>query len=159
ALRHAAAALRSGVIDEFLVAATAPRSDHASGTLDEADAILAAHPGLAEGDVFVAAVLGDAAVVNRLLAEDPRPATETGRPYGWAALTYLSSRRSLRLNGGDGFVQAAEALLDGGADANTGFFEPDHQPEPTFESALYGAAGVAHHAGVTRLLLARGGDP
>jgi hypothetical protein len=30
--------------------------------------------------------------------------------------------------------------------------EPDHPPASTFESALYGAAGVAHHAGLTRLL-------
>lgn len=50
----------------------------------------------------------------------------------------------------DGFVGTAEALLDAGADPNTGFYEPDHQPEPTFESALHGAAGVAHPAGLTR---------
>ena len=56
-------------------------------------------------------------------------------------------------------MRAAQALLDAGADPNTGFFETAHQPEPTFESALYGAAGVAHHAGLTRLLLARGADP
>jgi hypothetical protein len=56
-------------------------------------------------------------------------------------------------------VAAARMLLDAGADANTGFFEPAHEPEPTFESALYGAAGVAHHAELTRLLLARGADP
>jgi ankyrin repeat protein len=56
-------------------------------------------------------------------------------------------------------VSAARALLDAGADPNTGFFESAHQPEPTFESALYGAAGVAHHAGLTRLLLDRGADP
>src|SRR5262249_9097177 len=30
---------------------------------------------------------------------------------------------------------------------------------PERESVLYGAAGVAHHAGVTRLLLERGADP
>src|SRR5262249_22193775 len=38
-------------------------------------------------------------------------------------------------------------------------YEPDHQPEPTFESALYGAAGVAQHAGLTHLLFDRGADP
>jgi ankyrin repeat protein len=32
-------------------------------------------------------------------------------------------------------------------------------PEPEFESALYGAAGVAHHADLTRLLLDHGADP
>src|SRR5256886_15400081 len=32
-------------------------------------------------------------------------------------------------------------------------------PNPEWESALYGAAGVAHHAELTRLLLERGADP
>ncbi len=50
-------------------------------------------------------------------------------------------------------------LLEAGADANTGFFEPEHGPQPTFESVLYGVAGVAHHPGLTRLLLAHGADP
>src|SRR5262249_37430017 len=57
------------------------------------------------------------------------------------------------------FIRAATALLDAGADARTGFFSPEHQPKPTFESALYGAAGVAHHPELTRLLLDRGADP
>jgi ankyrin repeat protein len=32
-------------------------------------------------------------------------------------------------------------------------------PRPTFESAIYGAAAIAHHADLTRLLLAQGADP
>lgn len=58
----------------------------------------------------------------------------------------------------DGFVRAAKALLDAGANANTGWYEADHQPQPEFESVLYGAAGIAHHAELTRLLLERGAD-
>jgi hypothetical protein len=149
---------RAPALDAFIVAASAPRSAHPTGDLAEAEAILAAHPEVA-GDVYAAAILGDADTVRRLLAEDPACATARGGPYGWDALTYLCFSRYLRLRGGDGFVRAAEALLDAGADAGTGFFEPAHQPAPTFESALYGAAGVAHHAGLTRLLLARGADP
>ena len=49
-------------------------------------------------------------------------------------------------------------MLDAGADPNSGFHEPGHSPTPQFESVLYGACGVAHHAGLTRLLLARGAD-
>jgi ankyrin repeat protein len=56
-------------------------------------------------------------------------------------------------------VRAATALLDAGASANTGWWEMNHQPKPERESALYGAAGVAHHAELTRLLLERGADP
>jgi ankyrin repeat protein len=50
-------------------------------------------------------------------------------------------------------------LLKAGANPNTGFFSGVHQPQPEFESALYGAAAVAHHAGVTRVLLEHGADP
>jgi hypothetical protein len=49
--------------------------------------------------------------------------------------------------------------LDAGASANTGFYDTTHKPEPEWESALYGAAGVAHHAGVTRVLLEHGANP
>ena len=56
-------------------------------------------------------------------------------------------------------MRAAAALLDAGADANTGWMEEQHQPHPEWESALYGAAGIAHHAELTRLLLERGADP
>ena len=151
---------RGGVVrDEFLIAACVPRSAHASGTLDEADALLASHPDVGTADIYTAAVRGDAEGVRARLAEDASRATAPGGPYEWDALTYLCFSQYLRLRASDGFVWAAEALLDAGADPATGFFEPDHQPAPTFESALYGAAGVAHHGGLTRLLLERGADP
>ena len=146
------------LLDELIVAACAPREAHATGGLEEADAILATHPEVARG-IYAAAVLGDADAVRRLLLDDGALATAPGGPYAWDALTYLCFSRYLRLRPSDEFVRAAEALLDAGADPDTGFFEPDHQPAPTFECALYGAAGVAHHAGLTRLLLSRGADP
>jgi Ankyrin repeats (many copies) len=148
-----------GVMEEFIVAACAQRSAHASGTLEAAEAIRAADPGAIDGDVYAAAILGDASGVRRALADDPGLATARGGPYGWDALTYLCFSRYLRLRPAPGFVRAAELLLDAGADPDTGFFEAAHEPAPTFESALYGAAGVAHHPELTELLLARGADP
>jgi ankyrin repeat protein len=53
----------------------------------------------------------------------------------------------------------ARALLDAGASPNTGFASAEHGQPPAPETVLYGAAGVAHHPGLTRLLLERGGDP
>lgn len=131
------------------------------GSLDEATAILRAHPEVAGSGIHAAAVLGDDAAVGRYLAADPASATVKGGPRGWDALTYLCFSKYLRLDRArsDGFVRAARALLDAGASADSGFFEEDHHPEPEFESALYGAAGVAHHAAVTRLLLEGGADP
>jgi ankyrin repeat protein len=145
--------------DDFFAAACVPRAAHAAGTLDDADAILAARPETEDGDIYLAAVLGEPERVRRLIATDKRRATAPGGPYNWDALTYLCFSRYLRDRPSDAFVEVAEALLDAGADPNTGYFDSEHRPEPTFESALYGAAGVAHHAGLTRLLLARGADP
>lgn len=146
----------------FLAAATVPLDGgHASGTLERAEAIRAAHPQVAGASLFTAAVLGDAEGVRRFLAADPAAATAQGGPHGWDALTCLCFSNYLKLDRARSadFVAAAMALLDAGASPNTGFWENDHQPKPEWESAIYGAAGVAHHPGLTRLLLERGADP
>jgi hypothetical protein len=98
------------------------------GSLDEAAAILAAHPEIASSDVYTAAILGDDTAVRRFLELDPGNATVKGGPRGWDALTYLCFSKYLRLDRArsDGFVRAATALLDAGASANTGFYEAGH---------------------------------
>jgi ankyrin repeat protein len=145
----------------FIEAACVPLdSGHASGTLERAEAILAEHPEVASSNIHTAAILGDDAAVRRFLALDARNATAKGGPRGWDALTHLCFSRYLRLDRArsDSFVRAAQALLDAGASANTGFYSYDHRP-PELESTLYGAAGIAHHPQLTRLLLERGADP
>jgi len=146
----------------FIDAACVPLdTGHSSGTLERAEAILAAHPEIANSGIHAAAILGDDAAVRRLLESDPGSATAKGGPRGWDALTHLCFSRYLRLDRArsEGFVRAATALLDAGASANTGWTEPNHQPNPEWESALYGAAGIAHHPELTKLLLERGADP
>ncbi len=145
----------------FIEAACVPLDcGHASGTLEGAVALVAAHPEIASGDIHAAAILGDDAAVRRLLSRDPKSATARGGPRGWDALTHLCFSRYLSLDRArsGGFLRAAEALLDAGANANTGWHETSHHPEPGWESVLYGAAGIAHHADLTRLLLERGAD-
>jgi hypothetical protein len=131
------------------------------GSLNRAKAILAEHPEIESSDIHTAAILGDDVAVRRFLKLDPKNATEKGGPRGWDALTHLCFSKYLRLERArsDAFVRAATALLDAGASANTGFYDSTHQPKPEWESVLYGAAGVAHHAEMTRLLLDRGADP
>jgi len=150
-------------VTAFLEAASAPLDgdSHASGTLDRADAILAEHPRLAAEDVYVAALLGDEEAVRRFLDRDGHDASATGGLYDWDALTYLCFSRYLRLDAGraDAFVRTARLLLERGATATTGFFSHEHEPDPCFETAIYGAAAVAKHAELTRLLLAHGADP
>jgi ankyrin repeat protein len=58
-----------------------------------------------------------------------------------------------------GFTDTARILLDAGADPNTGWWEDSHHPHPEWEPVLYGAAGLAHHAPLTKLLIERGADP
>src|SRR5688572_14921435 len=109
------------------------------GSLERADAILAAHPEIASSDINTAALLGDDVAVRRFIAVDPASATAKGAPLEWDALTHLCFSKYLRLDRArtEGFVRAATALLDAGASANTGFWEPGHRPEPEWESALY----------------------
>jgi ankyrin repeat protein len=131
------------------------------GSLDDANAILAANPRIATESMYAAAVLGDNTAIRRFLAQDPPSATAKGGPHGWDALTYLCFSKYLRLEPArtDGFVDGATALLDAGADPNTGFFSPEHQPNAEWETALYAAAGVAHHPELTKLLVDRGANP
>jgi|ERR1700722_3292629 len=164
--KHIEAAVRSGAtsrdpLEEFIEAACLPLDDHGSGSLERAESLRAAHPEIAASNIYVAAILGDESAVSRFLALDARNATAQGGTRNWDALTYLCFSRYLRLDRtrSDGFVRAAKALLDAGASANGGYFDESHRPEPQFESVLYGAAGAAHHVGLTRLLLDRGADP
>jgi ankyrin repeat protein len=161
-MRERVVASLSDPVAGFIAAACVPRdASHASGTLETAEAILAAHPEIAKSDIHTAAIFGDEAGLRRFLKREAGSAMAKGGPYGWDALTHLCFSRYLRLDRkrSAGFVKAAKALLDAGASASTGFWEMDHQPKPEWESVLYGAAGVAHHAGLTQLLLARGAEP
>jgi ankyrin repeat protein len=146
----------------FIVAASVPREGwHASGDLTPANDLLKQHPSLADRSIYAAAVLGDVAAVKRFLSSDPTLATAEGGPYGWDALTYLCFSRYLRIDKqrSDGFVAAAKALLDAGASPNTGWWDEVTAPDPTWESAIYGAAGLSEHAKLTELLLERGANP
>ena len=153
----------SEISDDFIRAACIPMdgSWHVTGTIDEAKAMLADHPALASHSIYTAAVLGNDSAVGQFIQNDSQSATRKGGPYKWDALTYLCFSKYLRLDNqrSAGFVSAATMLLDAGANPNTGFYSEDHLPQPIFESVLYGAAGVAHHNEMTKLLIDRGADP
>src|SRR5688572_1698557 len=108
----------------FIEAATAPRAEPASGTLEAAETIVAQHPDVARGNIYAAAVLGDDATLGDILDRNPGAALANGGPFGWDALTYLCFSRYLRLDArrADAFVRSARALLDAGASATTGWY-------------------------------------
>lgn len=135
---------------------------HGSGTLEHAEMIRARYPDVGTASVYSSAALGDVPTVRAFLARDPSLANATGGPHGWDALTYLCFSRYLRIDKArsESFVEAARALLEAGANANTGWTEYiDTPPRPVHEAAIYGAAGLAQNSGLTRLLLEHGADP
>jgi ankyrin repeat protein len=150
-------------VNAFLEAAVVGPEGHKSGDLFEANALLETYPEVARSNIYTAAVLGDDAAVRNFVERDPAIAVAKGGHRGWDPLTHLCFSRYLRLDRdrSEAFVGTARALLERGAPANTGWIEMiDHPNErPILESAIYGAAGVAHHAGLTRLLLEYGADP
>ncbi|MHA4844949.1 ankyrin repeat domain-containing protein [Flavitalea antarctica] len=129
------------------------------GDPDEAERLLTIEPGLATADIFTAAVTGNVAAVQRFIEEDPGNAKITGEPYGGTALVYLCMSKFLRFQKqhNEDFILAASVLLEAGADPNAGFWTIGEFPE--FQTALYGAAGIAHNARLTSLLLKYGADP
>ncbi len=148
----------------FIEVACVPRhASHGSGTLEYAQLILDRYPHVAAANIHTAAILADEIAIRGFLSRDPTSATASGGPHDWDALTHLCFSRYLRLDQSrsDAFVRTARALLDAGASAKTGWYEMiDYpNPRPTFESAIYGAAGIAQQPELTRLLLERGADP
>jgi ankyrin repeat protein len=135
---------------------------HGSGSLQQANLILARFPHVATASIYSAAVLADESTLRGFLERDPALATQPG-PHNWDPLTHLCFSRYLRLDPArsDAFVACARLLLDAGASANTGWMETtdDDPPRAFLESVLYAAAGLARHPGLTRLLLERGADP
>ena len=151
-------------VNAFIEVACIPRhADHTSGTLEHAELILQRYPEVATASIHTAAILGDESTVRRFLSSDSSLATSKGGPYEWDVLTHLAFSRYLQQDKtrADGFLHAAEALLDAGASASTGFYEMiDHpNPRPILESAIYAVACIARHPELTRLLLAHGADP
>jgi ankyrin repeat protein len=100
--------------------------------------------------VDAALVLGD---VGRVPPETARAEAVGAR--GWPALCYVTHSAYLGGVRTDALLACAQALLDAGADPDAAWVHAEYGPQ----SALYGAAGVAHEPRMTALLLEAGANP
>jgi GNAT superfamily N-acetyltransferase len=139
---------RADRIRRFVQAATDRR-------LDRAEALLAIEPALPRRALDAALVHGEPDVLDAALARDPGLAT---RPLGtrdWQPLLYVAHSAFLGGPRTDGLLACARALLAAGADPDAAWPHPEFGPQ----SALSGAAGIAHEPRLTALLLEAGANP
>jgi len=151
--------------DEFLDLACLTHTGNDSVERHEqAEAILAASPGLAKEDAYVAAAVGDISALREHLGRDADLPTRRGGPRGWDALLYVCNAR-IALRGSWDPLACARLLLDRGADPKTHVLM--HQVPYT---AITGAIGVGEAGPVAapphpqaralvELLLDAGADP
>ncbi len=139
-------------IDAFLYDSVAGHRDHAARLLGE-------YPSIAGYDFRTAVVVGNAAMVRRMLAEDPGLAVRRDRRTGWPPLLGVCMSRWHLLDPGraPGLREVGHLLLDAGADPNTTVGSRPGRPD--YCSTLFAAAGVRANAELTELLLDRGARP
>jgi len=117
-------------------------------------------------DIWLACAVGDVARLRDQVAHDLAWVHRPGGPLQLPPLIAVTHSSLARLPAFADRLQACVALLlEAGADANQRVgsrWPPASLQAPDAShplSALYGAAGAHHHAGITRLLLAAGADP
>jgi ankyrin repeat protein len=124
--------------------------------------ILKRHPQVARAGIHAAALCGDLAEVERILAEQPAAATEKGGPQGWEPLLYVCYGRLPIPAAGGNAVAIARTLLDCGADPTVGFDGGENCFRPLTGAIGGGEFAQPPHPQATylaALLIDRGADP
>ncbi len=110
-------------------------------------------------DFVAAAMAGDLESVQAMLEIDRGLARQTLPPYDRPILCYVCQSRLIEVPRFEqGILDVVRALLKAGADPDSSY-SSEWGNEEWKETALYGAAGVVNHAGLTKLLLDAGADP
>jgi len=128
-----------------------------SNDVRKARLLLEIDPKLAAFDIYTACVCGEAENVEEFLKHGPALFQHKGGPLDVEPILYACFSRFLRADAAraEGIVRAVKLLLDAGADPNVHFWL-NGEKERWLQSTLYGAAGIANHAGLTALLLEAG---
>jgi len=126
--------------------------------------LLAEHPRLSHGNVWVAAASADSAELTRILAADRSAAQSEGGPYDWVPLLYLAYSRHYQGTDLDAALTSARLLLDAGADPDAGFLWHGLPSPFTVLTGLFGGGEQGQPAhprslALARLLLDAGADP
>ncbi|MDM0027525.1 ankyrin repeat domain-containing protein [Variovorax saccharolyticus] len=128
--------------------------------------LLQERPGLLGDDPHLACAAGDEALLRRTIAREPGWVHRPGGPLQLPPLVAVTHSALVRLPAfRERLLACARLLIDAGADPNQAVgsrWPPASlaEPSPTSPlSALYGAAGQNHDAGMTKLLLDAGADP
>lgn len=128
--------------------------------------LLAEQPALAEGDALLACAVGDTARVQAAIAADAGWVHRASGPLALPPLVAVAHSGLLRLPAfRPGLLECARRLLAAGADPGQSIgnrWPPASLQAPAERerlSALYGAVGRHHDAGLAQLLLQAGADP
>jgi ankyrin repeat protein len=153
--------------DKFLRLACLSYYDDEPGQWDEARQILEREPGIAKGNVYVAAAAADVGVLRRVLAADPAAASREGGPFRWEPLCYLAYARHDPEISREATLGAARLLLDAEADPNAGYLWHGLPTPFTVLTGVFGEGELGpvrqprhpHSLALARLLLEAGADP
>ncbi len=125
------------------------------GRLRRASEIFRADAGIAGRSLLAATVLGDAATVREMLADDPAAAVAIDDERGWPPLLYACYSRWHQIDPerAAGLADVVRVLLAAGASPNT-----NDGGRVRYRSALKGSAEV-NNPGITAVLLDAGASP
>ncbi|HTZ94569.1 MAG TPA: ankyrin repeat domain-containing protein [Streptosporangiaceae bacterium] len=152
----------SGAVADFLAFACLRfGGDDEPSRWERAARVLAAHPGLTRSSIHVTAAAADEASVRAQLAAEPALACHEGGPYGWVPLLYLASARHDPRISAEATLGTARALLEHGADPNTGYLWHGLYPPYTAATCALGSHDEDEHPhafALAELLLTAGAD-
>lgn len=136
----------------FVAAATANR-------LYVAEMLLKGEPALATHDLSTACIVGDHALVEKLIQRDPSLVSRGTGLNGWEPLLYVcfSFFHRRGAEAAAGLLRTAELLLKAGANPNAFYAHPTHAQFQI--PALYGPSGATNFPELTELLLGAGANP